>query len=195
MNLQSRWWFHKQYLSEAEPADSLNALRRARDRRGISDVMASIISIAITLIAGFSVFSYVNTQAAVQERQLGSAYGSTVNFLQERFVVVNANFSSSAVTIWIYNNGAIDLTLSQVFVYNSTRSLYVLFNATKIVNLNTNTVCSSSSPLSEFRVPMGYMKPITLSLSSCGLSFSSGRLYTLTVLAVYGNVVTYSQVR
>jgi hypothetical protein len=189
----------------------LRANRRARARAGISDVMASILSIVITLIAGFSVFSYVNGQAAVSMRQLGSAYGSTVNYLQERFVVVNVNFSSSKVTIWLYNNGATTLYIVQVLVYNSTRSLYVLYNATKVVNMNNPGSCSVSpsgleNPLlynpsqpSSQGIPVGQMQPLTLTLPSCLSSpnnaFNAGRAYTITVLALYGNLITYSQTR
>ena len=65
----------------------LRMSNRRRGRAGISEVVAAVLTIAITLIAGAALFGYVNGQAATSESNLGNAVGGNVNFLNERFVV------------------------------------------------------------------------------------------------------------
>ena len=153
--------------------------------RAVTPIVATILLIAVTLISGMAVFSYVNSEAGSSERALGTATASYLNSLNERFLIVNANFSSNKVTIWFYNNGNLTTKIQQIIVYNSTRSLYVVYSA----SLNTGYQ-SSGLPLT---VATAGTAKITLTLPS--QSFGSGRTYFIQATALYGNTYTYYQVR
>jgi hypothetical protein len=168
-----------------------------------------MLTIAITLIAGAAVFGYVNSQAKVTESQYGASVGSTVNFLQERFIVMDMNFSSSKVTIWIYNNGQVALSPIQILLYSVGRSTYLLYNATKVVSYkptscSTAATTSNESPrllwnaktVTGLNVTIQGIQRVTLALPSCsGASFASGTTYTVNILGLYGNSVVYYQAR
>jgi len=177
-------------------------------RSGISEVVGSLLAIAITIIAGAAVFGYVNTQAGVSERQYGASVGGTVQFLEERYTVVQLNYTTSSVTIWLYNMGQINLSPVQVFVYNNGRSTYLLYNATKIISYKPSSCTTAASTTYEnpllwnsktstgLSISIQTVQKLTLTLPSCsGASFVSGTTYTVSVLAVNGNAVVYSQTR
>ena len=153
--------------------------------RAVTPIVATMLMIAVTLISGMAVFAYVNSQAGVSERRLGDATASYLNFLNERFLIVNANFSSNKVTIWFYNNGNLMTKIQQITVYNSTSSLYVVYSA----SLNTGY----QVPALPLTVPDAGTATITLTLPS--QSFRSGRTYFIQAIALYGNTYTYYQVR
>jgi hypothetical protein len=72
----------------------------------------------VTLIAGAALFGYVNAQAVANETRLGAAAGATADYLAEKFVIVDLDFSANNVSIWLYNNGQIDLQLKYVAIYS-----------------------------------------------------------------------------
>ncbi len=185
-------------------------------RRGISELVASLLTVAITIIAGVAVFGWVNSQAGVSEGLYGQSVGNTVNFLNERFVVVNLNFTSDNMTVWVYNNGGVALRVVQVMVYNSSKSFDFMFNATNVVNENGgcsvsvsqygwlekpvlyNGAAQSSPQSGSVDIAPGTVGEITLSLpvglDSCGTpAFVSGVTYYVNVLGLYGNDVVYLQ--
>jgi hypothetical protein len=170
--------------------------------------VGSLLAIAITVIAGAAVFSYVNAQAGVSERQYGASVGATVQFLEERFSVVQVNYTSSSITIWLFNMGQINLSPVQILLYNNGRSAYLLYNATKIISYKPSSCTTAASTTYEnplmwnpktstgLAVAIQSVAKLTLTLPSCsGASFSSGTTYTISVVAVNGNVVVYSQTR
>jgi flagellin-like protein len=200
---------HNCYLTSKKNKNSLKLGQCSRSRKGISEVVGSLLAIAITVIAGAAVFGYVNSQAGVSERLYGSSVGGTVQFLEERYTVVQVNYTNSAVTIWLYNMGQINLSPVQVLLYNNGRSLYVLYNATKVISYQP-TGCATVTPPGNKEVPLmwnaktgtGLSVPIqtvqrlTLTLPCTATeSFSTGTTYTVSVLGVNGNVVVYSQTR
>jgi hypothetical protein len=180
---------------------------RPRRRIALSEVVGALLSLAITVIAGAAVFGYVNTQAGVTERQYGASVGGTVQFLEERFTVVQLNYTSSKVTIWLYNMGQINLSPVQILVYNNGRSTYLMYNATTVVSYgpkpctapasgNENPVLWNPRTSTGLAVPIQTVQKVTLTLPSCsGASFVSGTTYTVSILGVNGNVVVYYQTR
>lgn len=181
---------------------------RQRRRVGVSELVATLLTIAITIIAGAAVFGYANSQANVTERQYGTAVGNSVQSLEERFTVVQMNYTSSKVTIWLYNMGSINFSPVQVLLYNNGRSLYLLYNATKVISYQP-TGCATVSPpgsdesplvwnaktSSGLAVSMQSVQKLTLALPCASESFASGSTYTINILGLYGNYVTYSQTR
>jgi flagellin-like protein len=185
-------------------------LRLRRSRKAISELVGSMLAIAITIIAGSAVFGYVNSQAGLTEQQLGAGVGGTVNYLQEKFAVVDVNFiSSSSVAVYIYNSGRVQLSPVQVYVYDSARSsLYVSYNASEVAYTTPNcggvsATTSNENPLlwnaqtgSGLSVPVQSFQTLTLTLPTCsGASFSSGASYIFRIVGLYGNVETYTQTR
>lgn len=183
-------------------------LHKGARRAGVSELVGSLLAIAITIIAGAAVFGFVNGQAGVSESQYGQAVGGTVNYLQERFVVIDLNFTTSKVTIWLYNNGQVNLSPVQIFVYNATRSMYLLYNATKIVSYEPGSCTTTASTSYEnpliwnpktktgLSLAIQGIQPITLTLPSCsGASFKSGHTYVVDLVGLYGNSVVYYQTR
>jgi flagellin-like protein len=186
--------------------------RRLR-RRGVSEVIATLVTMTMTLVAGFAVWGYVNGQAGVNEKGYAQAVGTTVEYLEERFVVPQFAFSAGAVTIYVYNTGGINLQLVQVALYDSSKSVVnVVFSATGA----TDTIHSGcavttlslveSPPLGtgsgSFSLSQGSVSTLTLTLpthamnSNCPTAptWVSGTAYYAQVTALYGNQVVYYQV-
>lgn len=181
---------------------------RSRRRLGVSEIVATLLTIAITIIAGAAVFSYANSQANVTERQYGTAVGTSVQALEERFTVVQMNFTSTKVTIWLYNIGSINLAPVQILLYNNGRSLYLMYNATKVISYQP-TGCATASPPGSNESPLMWnsktgsglavstqlVQKLTLALPCVSESFTTGSTYTVNILGLYGNSVVYSQTR
>ncbi len=176
-----------------------------RRRRGISDLMATVLLIAMTLIAGAAVFGYVNGQAASNESKLGAANAANVNFLNERFVVVDLAISAggNSAFVWIYNNGNLDLNLQQLVLYQASnqQNFYVIFN-----NNPASGGCGSASAPS-FGSTLGFVfgsggttipkggNPLEITLqlpAGCLSGFASQTTYDINVLGIYGNDVVYA---
>ena len=191
-----------------------------RRRRAISELVASVLLIAITLITGFAVWGYVDGQAGTTEQAYGQSVGATANYLQEKFVVVSMdlNSSSETTTVWLYNNGNVGLRLVQVRLYDSANKIDLLYNYTVSGSAKTDYVYDllSTSPgecktaASTYETPLlstvdagsGTTQSLKLTIPpeptgggcpSFGQTFSSNVVYSAMVLAVYGNTVTFSQ--
>jgi hypothetical protein len=185
---------------------------RGHRRLGLSEAIGAVLTIALTLIAGAAVFSYVNSQALVSEQQLGASSGATNNYLAEQYSVINANYTASSVSLWLYNSGQVNLQPVEVQVYNTAKTFFVQYSATQVINENNPTGCTvaastsnenpilynaapgANNPSGVVSIGQGTVGKITLTLPSCvGYSFTSGTAYYMTVVGHYGNTVTYYQ--
>ena len=107
----------------------------SKKRRGISELLATLIMIAVTLIAGVAVFGWINGQAANSEKAYGNSVANNVNFLNERFVEVTQTFSGTGAkgvcsggspvqctgaSFWVYNTGSVGFTLLSLQIKNLT---------------------------------------------------------------------------
>ncbi len=183
-----------------------------RRRRGISELVGVVLTIAITIITGTAVFGYVNGQAGVSERAYGQSSQNAVQALQEKFVPFNMVFTSSAVSIYFYNTGATTLYPVQTTIYDGAKALYVLYTPTQVVNLNNPSGCTvspsssylsqplynpaaSSQPSNVYGLVQGGISYLILTLpSSCSLQFStSNTIYYILVTGLYGNTVAFAQ--
>jgi hypothetical protein len=155
-------------------------------------------------------FGYVYSDAAINERNLGVAYGNTNNFLSEKFAIVDLAFSgTNQVNVWVYNNGNIGPQFAQIAVYDSTQSqLYATDPASQnpassgcgtVSQPSVVTATMSGSPLTlgKTMTPITSLSSpteITLTLPS-GCSFSSGTTYYVSILGVWGDDVVTCAVR
>ncbi|MDG6964975.1 MAG: hypothetical protein JRM83_08340, partial [Nitrososphaerota archaeon] len=118
-------------------------LSRSR-RRGLSEVIGTVLVAAMTLIAGAAIFGYVNGQ-----------------YLEEKFTVVDIVASNvtcgtstcASFTLWIYNTGRIDLSLVQVRLYDpaapSKWNLDLMYNYSTIGGTTVDRVHDISAGASK----------------------------------------------
>ena len=190
-----------------------------KKRRAVSEIIGTLLMVAVTLIAGAAVFGFVNGQAAASENQYGASVAKNVNYFNEHFVVVSVQFSNSfptnpspcaksggqtycnQVSISIYNNGAVDLTISQITLKNMTSksSSGATVPKMSITSDTTSTratgyACTSTG-ISSTSVKQNVVPPVvfTFTLPAC-ISAASGILvggsYQIQVLGSYGNTAT-----
>ena len=95
---------------------------RWNGRRAISEVLGSLIMIAITLVAGAAVFGFVNGQSGASSQAIGNSAAQNINFLNEKESVIYAGrVNATLANVWVYNNGIIDpLTITLATVINGT---------------------------------------------------------------------------
>ena len=143
--------------------------------RGISEMLATVLTLAITMISGASVFSFVNAQSSASAQSYGQSVGTYIAQIKEKFVIVNAatNYPTSGkVTVWFYNYGDIDTKLVQLYIGTSGSSLVL--------------VSSSFLPLN---LPQGTVQSINFDYAT-----SAGQVYYIKAVGTNGNSQTSFQV-
>lgn len=170
-------------------------------RAGLSELVATMLTITITVTIGSAIFYYVNIRGVESANLYGESVASTVNFLNERATILDLNYTTTSVTIWLYNSGKVDLEIVQILVYEYSRSVYYLYNASHVVDLNEDSayVLIDNNPsleaprLCDFKLPQKTASAITLSIPDGWQNFVSGRTYYVNILGKYGNTFTYYQ--
>jgi len=171
--------------------------------------MGALLTVAVTLIVGAAVFSYVNGEAGVQENRYGAAVAGTVNQLNEKFVVADMAFenlgqsgcTNSCVSFYIYNNGQIGLQLKQVLLYDSIQTqMHYDCNSNLSCTAGAGTTCTSAASISpaigSSMTPIAVQgNPVQFTITLSGCSFTSGTTYYLNILGVNGDDVIYYSVR
>ena len=191
--------------------------------------------VAITIIAGAAIFGYVSGQAGVASQAYGQSVGNSVDFLNEKFTVVDmgmanttcGSYTCGAFTIWIYNTGAVTLSTFQVILYTPSSPsgwhFDLLFNYSSHNGITTNQIHDESASASGCTISAtSYESPSLYGTSSFNVTRSSigtleltipptgatptgatcpsfGQLvhsdtYFASVVGLYGNSYTYSQV-
>jgi flagellin-like protein len=87
----------------------------AKKRRAVSELMATLIMVAVTLVAGAATFSFVNGQVGVSANAYGNKVAGNINYLNERVSIAFVNFAGvgaadTQVTLWIENTGKVVLS-------------------------------------------------------------------------------------
>ena len=171
----------------------LKHLRRLKDKRSrlaVSEVVGATILIAVTLSVGFAAWAWARSAAVNSESSYGNQVGASANYLDENFLIVNANFTSSApqnVTVWFYNSGNTVVYIKQVFISNVTSGSSLQWSNTSLSSLTTS-ICSSKCLV----LPIKSVVPITLKVST---SFMVGVTYQIKALGLYGSTYSYMQTR
>jgi flagellin-like protein len=160
----------------------------SRRRRGISEVMGSLVMIAVTLTAGVAVFGYINGQSGASAAAVGNRAASGVNFLNEREVLVYAAMSgsspSTSALIWVYNSGSIDPeNMTNVMFYDITTPSNVCtipvsasIGSEQIASI---TITVPSSPTASCP------SPTTITSGTNDGKFYSGHDYMFRVIGLY----------
>src|SRR5579875_3339975 len=117
---------------------------KRRSRHAVSDVVGAIILIAVTISVGFAAWAWATGAAVNSEKSYGSAVGNNASYLNENFLIVNTNFSSTAtqsVTVWFYNSGNTVVYIKQIWISNvTTISSEQWSNTTTSLASTTNSV-------------------------------------------------------
>ena len=139
-------------------------------RRGISELLSTLVAIAITLVAGAAVFGYVNGQSSASSAAVGNNVAGNINLLNEREVIVYARVANSTgADFWVYNSGLISqLTIKSVLVF----ALPAL----------TPVTCTSWTMPTVLQYNVA-----RFSTKTCTSNFVSGTSYTFEVVGKFGS--------
>lgn len=151
-------------------------IKLRKRRAAISEILGSLIMIAITLVAGAAVFGFVNGQAGSSSAAVGNSAANNINFLNEREVIVYASVvsltPSASANVWVYNSGLINpLTIAEVLVFQGSTQL-----------------CPSATWTMP---PVAQYSEAEFSTTDCLVSgigaFNSTNAYTFEVVGQYGS--------
>lgn len=189
--------------------------------------------IGVTLTAGAAVIGWVNGQAASSEGALGSSAANQIDYSKESFVVVSVQFYYSStgapgvfaacpssgspaetycneVSVAIYNNGAVGLTIGSISLVNSTKtsvsgapvpSLSVSFawqsksatytgTASCSGTVGTPSMAAPTQPIGLESVPPSVFTFTLPTNCPTNDGILDGASYTLQVVGLYGNIIT-----
>ena len=179
-----------------------------KKRGAVSELVGTLLMVALTLIAGAAVFSWINGQASSSEAAYGASVANNVNFLRERFSIVSMNFSNgglaapctatcSSLSVYLYNNGQLVDNISRISISappgSSSTFLPISFGPTS----TTVGGCTVNPILPNQKSASGLMKiqtlqKYTVNIPNCfGTStpMTEGQSYLVTVYGLYGNSV------
>ena len=199
-----------------------NYLKRklSRNRVAVSELVGTLIMVAITLVAGAAAFGWVNGQAGVSENVYGQSAAAGSNYLREHFAPVTSTFGGTGAggtcsgtlpnrvcttaSFWVFNNGQLAFTLSSLQIQSpkgSPNYLYIVYTATGFTAYSSPTgptiSCSPSTPgfSPTTTVPIGTLSstPYSVTIPNCnGVNdIFVGQSYIITMTGLYGNVVSY----
>ena len=138
---------------------------QTRQRRAISPIIATILVVAMTIVAAGVLYTYFTTTAS-------RAQNTTQIQIQASLVVPNGSGAGEG-TVSITNSGSIELTALQITANGFTST--------------PNPIASSSSALT---IAPGGGTSYTFTSSGA----ISGNSYSITVVATFANGATQSQV-
>ncbi len=158
------------------PHETETLLRSSpKKRAAVSEVLGSLIMVAITLTAGAAVFGFVNGQTGSSANAVGVNAARNINFLNEKEVVIYAAISgaspSTSANIWVYNYGSLNpMTITNVLVFKGPTQA---------------TGCTWTTPT----IPQNQV--VQFSGSGCTVSgspaFATGSSYTFLVTGQFGS--------
>jgi flagellin-like protein len=149
-----------------------------RKRRAVSEVLATLMMIAITLVAGAAVIGWVNGQAGNSEQAYGNSAANNINNLNERFTPESQVFSNTAglacngpsgsggagvgctsASFYLYNDGSVTFTLYSIRIVSTSSS--------NPLNIILYTACAIGSPGNTCTNPSGGNREVVTAPSPC----------------------------
>ena len=91
----------------------------ARDVRGLSPVVSSIILCAAVLVIGASIWSVTYSASNIMQSDYYEEVMESVEKIKERFCIENIEFENASqpkLKIWIFNYGKINITVELIRV-------------------------------------------------------------------------------
>jgi hypothetical protein len=151
-------------------------------------VVGTLLSVAITLVAGAAVWGFVNQQAGASATSYANNVAATDNFLNEQFKIVDMSFpavgtcpgsnSAYCLSFWIYNTGNVVFQPASVRLYDSAKAINIIFyskcptgsTANCVVDLLSSPVCTiaastyESTTMSSFSLKQTNLQYLTLTI-------------------------------
>ena len=190
-----------------------------RRRKGVSELMGTLIMIAITLVAGAAAFGWVNGQAATSESAYGASAAQGANYLREHFAVVTSTFTGpggiacngspptcTVANFWVFNNGQLAFSLSTLSIQSapsapSANKLNIVFTPSGFTAYNSGGAqlsCSPSTPGFGIvnPIPIGTLSQtpysVTIPTACNGVNpIVVGQGYVITLTGQFGNIVQF----
>jgi len=162
---------------------------RRRLRFAVTPVIGTMLMIGVTIAVGFATWDWARGAAVGSENTFGNAIVSNMNYLKEKYVIVNAKFSATAtqnVTLWFFNSGNTTVYIKQTLISNVSNTSPWTNSTLKLSSTNT-AGCGYC-----LKLPVGQITQIQLKVNS---AFKSGVIYTIKAVGQYGNTYTYQQAR
>ena len=161
---------------------SQHALVQFHNRRktqGVSETIATIVLIVVTVIIGTVAAVWANGSSVASQNGIGGAAENVVSAAAERFQIVSANFSytPSKVSVWIYDSGNNNATVTIIYVNN--------------VPFYNNATNPCTGPGNNWLVPHSALQQVKLTLSCPGGSVSQNTPVLLKAVGYYGFVYSY----
>jgi hypothetical protein len=184
---------------------------RHRSKEGVSPVIATTIILGITVTLGIALWSFANSSAGTSAATYASTVTDYINYLRERFVIVNMAFkydaidnsgsssictdNSKCVSVWIYNNGQVSLNVRSIILTdkNGSVSINSIYGCVLHTDNDGSSVCNTPIEIREdsmFRLGAKELGVITFQSEQ---SLSSNNAYTVRILTERGNIQAYTQ--
>ena len=192
--------------SRSGAIDKMNNLQKNSDKRrrhvsGVSPVISATILMAITVTMGLSLWSMVASQSNSSSESFANEITDYVNYVNERYTVVNMAFGYDDPKINACNTGLADSKCATVWVYNfsekDVKVVDVLFGKSSVDQRQV----SGFKMLDNNMLKANSLGNITLPIDSSVISdsyFSSGfphdgKTYYVTVVTEGGSSQAYYQ--
>jgi flagellin-like protein len=165
---------------------------RARGRRrGVSEIVGTLLMLAIVVSLGVLVFTFASGSLASLTQSFTNLMSGQGNAVAEHLVVEQVIFTitgsptTGGATVYVRNVGTISSTLVSVYVVDETTGAFVgQFPVTMTVNVQAVAA-----------IPYGSTgNSAVCGSSSCGIAFIpvAGNTYQFTVTSSLGNSLVYN---
>jgi len=150
---------------------------RCRTRRAVSDVVATLLLVAVVVSLGVIAFTFASTGLGSLTQSFTGLISNQGNAVAERFVVEQVTFNfpaTSGADVYVRNVGTIASTLVSVYVVDQSTNAFV-----------TQVALSSSNVVNVGTV-------LDIVHSTVTFTPSHGHTYSFTVTSNLGNSVTFN---
>ncbi|MDG6974081.1 MAG: hypothetical protein JRM82_01775 [Nitrososphaerota archaeon] len=172
---------------------------QGKKRRGVSEIIATLLILAIVVVLGTVVFAFGSAAFANWSEGFGNLIGLKTSQLQESFIVeyvqFNGTYPAQNVVVTVRNVGSITTEVSSIAISNLTSftgpgSQFLEFSGPSQIaasppNPTDTNSCSVPAGDNYFVVGVGY---------SCSFkvdyTWVSGTAYNIVVSTARGNTVT-----
>ncbi len=131
-------------------------MKNFSNHRAVSSIVTGMILLVTTVILGSAVVMWSNTSLSASKSVITSLYTSNVNMVTEKVVIENTWFGTSPskfINVTLYNVGSSGITITDMKIKNSTKTVDVPITHGNILPQKTNStkisyVWTSKIPLS-----------------------------------------------
>jgi flagellin-like protein len=158
---------------------------KAKERRAISPIIATLLLILIAIAAGVVVYAYVIGF-------VGSTTGTQGTGTSQLSIdIASGASSSSSVTAFVRNIGGSSAVITAFYVLDSTGNPVAGGSFIGTTATSSASACATITAVAGMACSLAAGSSVKISVAS-GITMSSGSTYELKVTTADGSVVTYS---